>query len=279
MAIQQIVTASWLSAHLHEENFVLADCRFDLVRPQAGREQYAQGHIPGAVYFDLEEDLSGVKQEHGGRHPLPDPGELAAKLGAAGIDESTHVIAYDDQNGSMAARLWWLLHYLGHEKVSVLGVSYSTWEAQGYPVSSDVPDPVSRIFKPHIREDMAMDIEEFKRRKTDENTVLVDARAPERYRGESEPMDQKAGHIPGAENWFWKDNVADESWKSPQDLKSRFESLQDRDVIVYCGSGVSAAANALAMKEAGLEDVKLYVGSWSDWSSYPENPVEKGKRR
>lgn len=278
LASQQIVTASWLAEHLQDEDVVLADCRFDLLDPEAGRKQYRQDHIPGAVYFDLEEDLSAAKREHGGRHPLPDVRELAVKLGKAGIDEATHVVAYDDQNGSMAARLWWLLRYLGHEKTSVLGVRYSTWKAQGYPLAIEIPDPAEREFTPHIQEGMALNIEDVKREKRDENTVLVDARAPERYRGEHEAMDPKAGHIPGAENWFWADNVrADENWKAPEELESRFQSLQDRDVIVYCGSGVSAAADALAMKEAGLDDVKLYVGSWSDWSSYPENPVETGE--
>lgn len=277
MVVQYIINAGWLAAHLNDTDIVVVDCRFELQAPQAGRRQYEQDHIPGAVYFDLEEDLSAERKEHGGRHPLPELDEFTRKLGSAGIDGAKHVVAYDDQNGSMAARLWWLLRYAGHENVSVLGVSYSDWKAEGYPTSLDRPVPAATVFEPRVQTNMALDIEDVKQHKDDVNTALIDSRAPERYRGEKEPMDAKAGHIPGAANWFWQDNVGEDGkWKSREDLASRFEPLKDRNVIVYCGSGVSAAANALAMKEAGLEGVQLYVGSWSDWSSYDDLPAAKG---
>lgn len=272
----QLVSAEWLSEHLDDEHVVIADCRFELTDPEAGRSEYELGHIPGAIFFDLEKDLSGPKREHGGRHPLPDLDEFARKLGKTGIDETKHVVVYDDQNGSFAGRLWWMLNYLGHDEVSVLDISYSTWVKEGHPTSKVIPDPAPRNFVPNVRTEMAVDVEEVKRKMRERGVVLVDSRAPERYRGDEEPMDPKAGHIPGAENWFWKENVAnDGKWKEQEELKKRFQPLQNKDVIVYCGSGVTASANVLALKAAG-KDARLYVGSWSDWSSYSDNPVETG---
>lgn len=276
MADQTLISMERLHEHLHDEHVVVIDCRFELTDESAGRRQYEESHIPGAVYFDLEKDLSGPKEAHGGRHPLPDVDEFAEKLGKAGVDETTNVVAYDDQNGSMAARLWWMLRYLGHDRVSVLDVPFSTWEKEDYPTSNEWPRPKRRTFVPHIRADMAADMKDVRRAVDRGDVVLIDARAPERYRGEQEPMDPKAGHIPGAKNRFWKDNVAATGkWKSADELKERFRDLKDRDVIVYCGSGVTATANALALKAAG-KDVKVYTGSWSDWSSYPDNPVATG---
>ncbi|HET7578368.1 MAG TPA: sulfurtransferase [Bacillales bacterium] len=275
----QLVSAEWLSNHLKDENLVVADCRFALNDAEAGHKQYEQGHIPGAVYFDLEKDLSGPKGEHGGRHPLPDLEEFTEKLGKAGIDETKEVVVYDDQNGSFAARLWWMLRYLGHDKVAVLNVSFSKWADEGYPISTEKPNPAERTFTPHLRPEMAVDIEKVKTDKGREDVVLIDSRAPERYRGDKEPMDSKAGHIPGAENYFWKGNVADGGkWKSADELKKRFQSIKGREPIVYCGSGVTANANVLALKSIGKE-AKLYIGSWSDWSSYEDNPVETGDRK
>jgi thiosulfate/3-mercaptopyruvate sulfurtransferase len=274
----QFVSAEWLSEHLDDEHVVIADCRFELTDPEAGRGEYELGHIPGAIFFDLEKDLSGPKREHGGRHPLPDLDEFVRKLGKAGIDETKHVVVYDDQNGSFAARLWWMLNYLGHDEVSVLDISYSMWVKEGHPTSEVIPAPAPRNFVPNVRTKMAVDVEEVKRTMGEEGVVLVDSRAPERYRGDEEPMDPKAGHIPGAENWFWKENVAnDGKWKAQEELKKRFQPLQNKDVIVYCGSGVTASANVLALQAAG-KDARLYVGSWSDWSSYPNHPVETGDR-
>lgn len=268
-----LVDAKWLAEHLQDENVVVVDCRFVLTDADAGREQYEKSHIPGAVYFDLEKDLSGPKQEHGGRHPLPDLDEFVEKLGQAGIDSGRYVVVYDDQNGSFAARLWWMLRYLGHDRVSVLDVSFSQWAEEGYPVSDVIPEPYPTTFEPHIRPEMAVDIDQVKKEKEQENVVLIDSRAAERYRGEKEPMDPKAGHIPGAANYFWKENMAENGkWKSAGELKERFRSVEDKELIVYCGSGVTANANLLALKSIG-KDARLYVGSWSDWSSYKENPV------
>ncbi|HEU5138634.1 MAG TPA: sulfurtransferase [Bacillales bacterium] len=271
---RQLVDAEWLVQRLRNDNVVVADCRFELKDAKAGRRQYEQSHIPGAVYFDLEEDLSGPAGEHGGRHPLPDIDAFAKKVGDSGIDQSKQVVVYDDQNGSFAARLWWMLAYLGHDNVSVLDISYSKWLEAGYSVSSEPPHPEECEFVPHVRSEMVVDIEKVKQEKDKDEVMLIDSRAPERYLGETEPIDPKAGHIPGAINRFWKENVGDDGkWKTPDELKEELKPFDDKDLIVYCGSGVTANANVLALKAIGKE-ARLYVGSWSDWSSYSENPVE-----
>lgn len=280
MSTENLVSIHWLNEHLEYENIVIADCRFDLGDPEKGREQFTEGHIPGAVYFDLEKDLSGLAGTHGGRHPLPVIDDFVEKLNRVGIDEAKHVVAYDDQGGAMAARLWWMLIYLGHEKVSILEEGYGTWVKQGHPVARDERTVERRNFVPRPQPEMIVDINDVKKKKADKGTVLIDARAPDRFRGDVEPMDSKAGHIPGAENWFWKNNLGtDGKWKSADELKKRFEALNNKEeIIAYCGSGVTASANVLALKEAGMDKVKLYVGSWSDWSSCEDNPVETGQK-
>ncbi|WP_077614842.1 sulfurtransferase [Caenibacillus caldisaponilyticus] len=269
-----IVGQDWLAQRLGSPNIVVVDCRFNMADPEEGKREYERFHIPGAVYFDLEEDMSGPVTEHGGRHPLPDPKTFAEKLGERGIDHTKTVIAYDDQNGAMAARFWWLLGYLGHPNVAVLDEGFSAWVKKGLPVSNDKPIPVRTQFIPNIQHDWVVPMIGVKTRAPEE--VLVDARSPERYRGEKETIDRKAGHIPGAENWFWEDNLRDGKWRSAEELKERFRPLMHKPVTVYCGSGVTACANILAMKRAGLKNIKLYPGSWSDWISYPDNPIATG---
>lgn len=272
--VKELVSAEWLTNRLHEREIVIVDCRFDLKNPEEGRQQFQKCHIPGAVYFDLDMDLSGEVKHHGGRHPLPDINEFIQKLGKSGIDKSKHVVAYDDQNGAFAARMWWMLCYLGHEHVSVLNVSFSKWKEKGYPVSSEPSHPDHVTFQPNLQSEMALNIEDVKKEMGKEDILLVDSRAPERYRGETEPIDKKAGHIPGAVNFFWKGNVDDYGkWKSENELNDRFKEVRNKDLIVYCGSGVTASANILALKTIG-KSAKLYIGSWSDWSSYEDNPVE-----
>ncbi|ASJ53200.1 sulfurtransferase [Brevibacillus formosus] len=274
--MQALVTSQWLKDHLNDENLVIVDCRFALSASEAGAEEYENDHIPGALYFHLNRDLSGSKSEHGGRHPLPDTDLLAAHFSNAGIDANTTVIAYDDQEMAMAGRLWWLLRYLGHDRVAVLDGGYAAWKKAGYEVTAEVPTVQARQFVPHVRHDMLIDMEGVKKRS--EHTVLLDSRAPERYRGENEPIDAKAGHIPGAHNFFYKNNLAADQTMLPADeLQKRLSPYADKELIVYCGSGVTACSNLLAFHAAGRTDVKLYVGSWSDWSSYPDNPVATGE--
>lgn len=272
--MQPLVTPQWLKDHLDDENVVIADCRFALSAAEAGAEDYRIDHIPGAQYFDLNRDLSGPKSEHGGRHPLPDPAKLASLFSQAGIDENVTVIAYDDQEMAMAGRLWWLLRYLGHDKVAVLDGGYAAWKQAGHATTADVPTPKSRTFTPHVRPDMLVDIQGVRDRS--EQTVLLDSRAAERYRGEVEPLDPKAGHIPGALSFFYKENLAADMTMLPvEKLQERIADFAKQNIIVYCGSGVTACTNLLAFHAAGRTDVKLYAGSWSDWSSY-DLPVAKG---
>jgi thiosulfate/3-mercaptopyruvate sulfurtransferase len=280
--LEHIVSPKWLLARLYEPDIVIVDCRFTLGKTTEGEEDYRSERIPGAVYFDLERDLSASKGEHGGRHPLPDVEELALKLGKAGIDPSTRVVAYDDQGGAMASRFWWLLRYMGHEKVYVLDGGYSQWKEAGFPVTSETPPVrVPKRFAVQLQQDMAVGVEEVRQASatgSENGTVLIDSRERPRYLGEMEPIDPVAGHIPGAINRFWKDALTEQGrWKDAQGQRSRFEGLRpEQEVIVYCGSGVTACPNVLALAEAGYRNVKLYVGSWSDWVSYPDNPVATG---
>ncbi|WP_130858788.1 sulfurtransferase [Gracilibacillus phocaeensis] len=259
-----------------EYHTVIVDVRFQLDDPEAGRNLYAKDHLPGAVYMDLDKELSGKKEKHGGNHPLPDTKRLAAKLGQIGIDNQTTVIIYDQSNDMFAARMWWLLYYLGHENVYVLDGGYEQWVIDGNKVTDEAPQPETKTYHPAIRTGEKADIDEVKEKLEDQSAHLIDSRSKNRYLGKVEPMYRKAGHIPGAKNYFWKEVLADNgAWKNPEELKSHFGHLkQDEEIIVSCGSGVSACPNILALKLAGFENVKLYPGSFSDWISYDENKVE-----
>jgi len=278
--MRNIVPMNWLLARMYEPDLVIADCRFRLGQPDAGREAWRQGRIPGAVYFDLEKDLSSPVAEHGGRHPLPDPAALADKLGRAGIDGSVRVVAYDDQGGAMASRFWWLLRYMGHDQVYVMDQGFTAWKDAGYPVT-DAPPPVRvpATFVPRLRADMLAGVDDVRRAVRERWAALIDSREPSRYRGEAEPIDAAAGHIPSARNRFWKDALdADGRWLSGERQRQRFADWNaDDPLIVYCGSGVTACPNVLALEEAGFRNVRLYAGSWSDWISYPENPIATGE--
>ncbi len=273
-----LVTVEWLAEHVSDPSIVVADCRFDLAQPRAGAMHYRQGHIPGAVYLDLEADLSGPKQAHGGRHPLPDMQTFSRRLGAVGIDAEVTVVAYDAQQGSNAARLWWMLRYLGHGRVKVLDGGWTAWVEGGHPVTTALPAAAARVFVPRPRPELLLELEELRRRQRRGGVRLIDSRAPERYRGEVEPLDPVAGHIPGAGNLPWTGNIDEQGKLKPVPaLADRFEVLRgEGKPVVYCGSGVTACVNLLAMEEAGISGAVLYLGGWSDWCSYPENPVAKG---
>ncbi|HAM81561.1 sulfurtransferase [Ornithinibacillus bavariensis] len=258
------------------QEVIIVDTRFQLNDPQAGRKAFEKSHLPNAVFFDLENDLSGDIGEHGGNHPLPEPDVLAEKLGQAGIDRDTEVVVYDQQNDMFAARFWWLLHFLGHDRVFILDGGYDAWVRAGYAVTNEKPIINTKSFWPEIRSNEVVDIEMIKSNIKTSSAALIDSRSYDRYLGKVEPLYQKAGHIPGAKSYFWMDVLnKDGGWKSKKELQQHFSKLdKDVDIIVSCGSGVSACPNILALKMAGYQNVKLYPGSFSDWISYDENQVE-----
>lgn len=282
MAYTTLVDPETLQMHLDDPDWVIVDCRFSLNDPAYGRQAYLEAHIPGAVYAHLDADLSGpVVPGQTGRHPLPDPDQLAQKLGAWSIDARTQVVAYDDAGGAFAARLWWLLGWLGHEAVAVLDGGWPRWVQEGRPVRKGVERRTARTFKPQVRPEWVVTAEEVMQRLQDPAWRLLDARAPERYRGEQEPIDPVAGHIPGAVNAPFTENLTPAgTFRSPEVLRQRFMALlgnvPPERVICYCGSGVTAAHNLLALAHAGLPGARLYVGSWSEWITDPRRPVARG---
>src|SRR5690625_714945 len=271
-----IITPAQLSEKIcQNENIAIIDVRSNLNNPDEGYEQYKESHHPGAVYLHLKKDLSGPIREHGGSHPLPDVDVFAETLGDLGIDEMTLTVIYDEANHMFATRAWWMLHTLGHEKVYVLEGGFTAWKKAGYELTGAIPQHPRKTFKPRMNMDEVIHMEEVKNR-NQEKVVLLDSRAYERYLGKVEPLYDKAGHIPGAKNYFWQDVLNDEGhWKSVAELKEHFKDLKDaEEIIVSCGSGISACPNILALKRAGFLNVKLYPGSFSDWISYEENVLE-----
>lgn len=250
----------------------ILDCRFDLTNPEDGRRRYAEGHIPNAVYLHLDEDLCGPVTAHGGRHPLPSLERMARLFARVGIRHGdTPVVAYDDDGGCFAARAWWMLRYCGHDIVRVLDGGYAAWKAAGGDSSIATPVPVPAEFVPKPREEMLVRMEQVRDRVPDE--LLIDCRAPERYSGKVEPLDFKAGHIPGAYNVYWREMVAQDGHCQPIVHMAELLTGVDERSIMYCGSGVTSCVNVLAAERAGLGLPRLYAGSWSDWITYPENPV------
>lgn len=280
MALTTLVNTEQLAAHLHDSTWVVFDCRHDLANPDSGTRAYATAHIPGARFVHLDRDLSAPTSGTNGRHPLPDPKAFMRTLGAAGVDSRKQVIAYDAQTGVYAARLWWMLRWLGHENVAVLDGGYAKWTGEGRPLSSAVPQPAPARFAGQPRA-ISVDADEVMRSLGRPDRVLVDARAPDRYRGENETLDPVGGRIHGSLNRFFRDNLdASGCFKPAADLRQGFAVLLGNappDAVVHsCGSGVSACHNLLAMEIAGLSGSRLYPGSWSEWCSDPSRPTEKG---
>jgi thiosulfate/3-mercaptopyruvate sulfurtransferase len=278
------VSADWLAAHLQDPHVVIVDCRFSLADPHLGQRQYAEGHIPGAHYLDLNQDLSSPVQRHGGRHPLPNWDTFCQHLEAIGVCSAsshgpTQVVVYDDSRFAFAARLWWMLKYLGHDAVAVLDGGWGAWQRGGYAVSTEIPtaapEPQAGPFIPQFQPGWIVDVEDIRRSQHHPGVRLIDSREPARYRGEVEPVDPVAGHIPGASNQCWQEVSTAEGFLKPvADHVQRWASLRDfpdRDApepIVYCGSGVTACVNLLSQAIANQPLAKLYVGGWSDWCSY-----------
>ncbi|KAA9022956.1 sulfurtransferase [Niallia endozanthoxylica] len=275
------VNKEWLVEQLDNEQVVIADCRFELGNPDKGENLYREGHIPGAFYFDLEKQLSSPVSTHGGRHPLPDINQFKLEIEKAGINHTKTVVAYDDSEGQFASRFWWLLTYVGHQKVYVLNEGFKGWVEAGYPTTKNVPEVKSAKFNVTIQKEMLASYDEVKAvvAEKKKSPLLVDSRDKARYLGEIEPIDRIAGHIPGAIHKFWGEGLDKGSFKNSEEQKQRFADCdQHEPIIVYCGSGVTAAPNYIALKMAGFQHVKLYAGSYSDWVSYEENPVAKGEK-
>ena len=271
------ISVDALRARLADPDLRLVDVRSVLGRPGAGRAAFDAGHLPGAAFLDLEDDLSGPIGAHGGRHPLPDVDTLAATFGAVGITAGRHVVAYDAGDAMVAGRLWWTLRWLGHDAVQVLDGGMAAWLAAGGHVTTEVAQPAPAHFEPRPRPEMLVDRADVLAGLGDPDRVLVDARAAERYRGDVEPLDPRAGHVPGAVNYPFAANLEGGTFRSPEALRERFAPLAAaREVVVYCGSGVSAAHDLMALEVAGIRGAKLYAGSWSDWVSHPDAPVALG---
>lgn len=273
-----IVSVNWLKENLNNQNVVVVDCRFDLMDKEYGKRNYEKEHIKGAVRVDLEKELSSEVREHGGRHPLPKIEELKETFENIGISNESIVVAYDEGDLAGPARLWWILKYLGHKEVYVLNGGIEAFKSVGGEVTSDVEPIEKSEFKVNVNKDMIVDMGYVKYRIDNERVAIVDSRENKRYIGEFEPVDKRAGHIPGALNYFWMDilDKAEDGFtiKSQDKLKELFSKLNNYDeVIVYCGSGVTACPNSLALTEAGVKH-KLYAGSYSDWISYEENSVD-----
>ena len=278
MQYKTLIDVPTLSANLGHPDWALFDCRADLMRPTAGREAYDQGHIPGARFVDLEHDLSGPVSPLTGRHPLPDPEALAAKLGAWGVDRMVQVVVYDADNGAFASRLWWLLRWLGHDAVALLDGGYRAWTEAAGAVTTAEPGRAARQFDAEPRTDLEVTVDALLE---GASGPLIDARTPERHRGEKEPIDPVAGRIPGSLNLPLQGNLDERGRYLPAaQLRERYTAAlagaAPEAAIHYCGSGVSACHNVLAMEHAGLHGSRLYVGSWSEWIRDPQRPVETG---
>jgi thiosulfate/3-mercaptopyruvate sulfurtransferase len=281
MAFTTLISTAVLASHMDDPAFAILDCRAKLDDLAWGGREHAAAHIPGAVYADLTHDLSGPKTGTNGRHPLPDRDALAQTFCRLGVSTGVQVVAYDQENGMFASRLWWLLRWLGHDAVAVLDGGFKKWTAEARPTESGETHRAPRAFESSPRAHMAVDVQTVASHLGAAGRHLVDARAPERYRGDTEPIDKVGGHIPGAKNHFFQWNLDEQGlFRTPEHLRATINaSIGDvpaDQIVCYCGSGVTACHNLLALEHAGLMGAKLYAGSWSEWSADPNRPVEKG---
>nr|WP_314632864.1 sulfurtransferase [uncultured Janthinobacterium sp.] len=278
-----LISASELASRLNDSGWVILDCRHDLLNPAAGSDAFAAGHIQNAQFANIDTDLSGPKTARGanftGRHPLPDRNALLAALRGWGINDDTQVVAYDGQGGMFAARLWWLLRWVGHPAVAVLDGGLTAWQAQSLPLVTPVaPRPAGNIAE-KTSLTRTVTVQELVANLSTQELQVLDARAPDRFRGENESIDPVGGHIPGAKNRFFKDNLQlDGRFKHADELEKEFAGLisKPETAILQCGSGVTACHNLLAMEVAGLPGAALYPGSWSEWCADPARPVATG---
>jgi thiosulfate/3-mercaptopyruvate sulfurtransferase len=276
-----LVSCEQLAAHANDPTWIVFDCRHDLMDVAKGEQWYREGHIPGAFLANLDTDLSGEKTGTNGRHPLPSPAMFSAFLARHGVTARSTVVAYDDVGGQFAARLWWLCRWVGLMNASLLDGGIQRWVAEARPISTAIPVTKPAFFAGRADSFMISTVDEVLSRIGRADLVLIDARAPERYRGEVEPIDPVAGHIPSALNRFYKENLkADLTFKSPDEIRKGLVDLMAgrsaTEVVHQCGSGVTACANVFAMEYAGLKGSRLYAGSWSEWVADPSRPVATG---
>lgn len=277
-----LIDSTTLNQYYKAPDWRVVDARFSLTDPGQGTREYDNGHVPGALYAHLDDDLSGsVIRGRTGRHPLPAVDQATELFSRWGIDDHVQVIVYDDTSGSVAARLWWMLRWLGHDAVAVLDGGWPAWFNAGLPVSRTVPDVKHRSFKAKVRSHLVTDVKSIEKYRNDPTWTVLDARTSERFRGEQEPIDPVAGHIPGAQCATFGENlVKNGHFRTPEELRQRFAVLfggvPAARIINYCGSGVSACHNMLAIAHAGLGDTILYPGSWSEWITDKERPIGTG---
>ena len=281
MAYTTLISAEELHRNLDRKDWVVVDCRFGLGNTEKGREDYLASHIPGARYAHLDEDLSGpIIPGETGRHPLPDIPSFVHQLSRWGIANNTQVVAYDSMGGPFAARLWWMLKWLGHENVAVLDGGFPAWLSKGYATTDTLPQPTPALYSPSVHPNRSVPVEEVVQNLEQTGMLLIDARAEQRYAGEHEPIDPVAGHIPGALSYPFKGNLTEDGYfKSAGQLKERFHALSQHSpntkIVCYCGSGVTAAHNILAIVHAGLPFPAMYAGSWSEWITDQNRPISK----
>lgn len=269
--LNNLINVDELAKRLDDPEITVADVRWYLDEPKRGEREYREAHIPGAVYLDLETQLSGSGP---GRHPLPEPNDFASALGSLGIDADTDVVVYDSAGGGVAARMWWMLRSIGHRSAAVLDGGIPAWQAAGYPVTDTIPEVQPADYGPVKDWSGMVDLDEVKAGIG--RFHIVDARAGERYRGEHEPVDPVAGHIPSAVNLPFTDSLREGRFRTPRELRLDLGPFMRPGTIVYCGSGVNACHHVLAAAVAGLPTPRVYIGSWSDWSSRPDTPKDTG---
>jgi thiosulfate/3-mercaptopyruvate sulfurtransferase len=282
MTFTTLIPAAEVAASSSDSDCLIIDVRHDLQNPSAGHDAYATGHIPGARFLHLDNDLSGPKTAHSGRHPLPDRQAFVERMLALGLDQSSQVVAYDAHGGMFAARLWWMLRWIGHEAVAVLDGGWQAWlEAGGASEQARPAPPAAGDFSLGPSLTRQVDVADVMQNLSGGSRLIVDARAADRFRGENETLDPVGGHIPGARNRFFRDNLgADGRFKPADTLRAEFEAVlgnyEAAAAVMQCGSGVTACHNLLALEIAGLSGAALYPGSWSQWCSDPGRPVSRG---
>jgi len=279
--MRTLMSAQRLKSLLAEDPLVV-DCRFSLADPAAGRRGYDEGHVPGAVYAHLNDDLSGpIVPGRTGRHPLPEPERFAETLASWGMRPGRQVVVYDDKGGAIAARSWWMLRWLGHDAVAVLDGGYRAWLKAGGAASREVPSPERGTFAPRVQSKLVANSDDVDALRQSADARVLDAREPARYRGEQEPIDPVAGRIPGARSFPYSELLDEvDCVRTATQLFQLYEQavgdVSPERVVVYCGSGVTACLAVLAAEHAGLRGVRLYAGSWSEWITDPSRPVARG---